>query len=64
MLEVQGLRDAGVSTMAGLAQALTERCVPTPRGGAVWTHTTGARVLGRARVEDLRQRPRSIMLPG
>ena len=47
-LEVVALQQAGVSTMQGLARALTERGVPTPRGGAVWTHTTVARVLGRA----------------
>jgi len=46
-LEVEALRGAGVTTMAGLAQALTERGVPTPRGSAVWTHTTVARVLSR-----------------
>ena len=46
-LEVAALQQAGVSTMLGLAQALTERGVPAPRGGAVWTHTTVARVLRR-----------------
>jgi len=46
-LEVEALRGAGVTTMAGLAQALTDRGVPTPRGSAVWTHTTVARVLSR-----------------
>ena len=29
----------------GLARALSERGVPTPRGGNVWTHTTVARLL-------------------
>ena len=47
MLEVTALRDAGVSTMQGLAAALTERGVPALRGGAVWTHTTVARLLAR-----------------
>ena len=46
-LELDGLREAGVTTMTGLAQALTARGVPAPRGGAVWTHTTVARVLSR-----------------
>ena len=46
-LEVTALQQAGVSTMLGLAQALTERGVLAPRGGAVWTHTTVARVLSR-----------------
>ena len=48
MLEVTALREAGVATMQGLAAALTERGVPAPRGGALWTHTTVARVLARA----------------
>ena len=46
-LEIDALREAGVTTLVGLARSLTERGVPTPRGGAVWTHTTVARVLGR-----------------
>ena len=45
MLEVAALRDAGVSSMQGLAVGLIERGVPAPRGGTVWTHTTVARVL-------------------
>lgn len=48
MLDVAAFREAGVRTMLGLAQALTERGVATPRGGAIWTHTTVARVVGRA----------------
>jgi len=48
-LEVEALRGEGISSLAGLAQALTERGVTTPRGSAVWTHTTVARVLCRAR---------------
>ena len=47
MLEVAALREVGITTMLGLAQALTERGVPTPRGGVGWTHTTVARVLNR-----------------
>ncbi len=46
-LEVEALRAEGISTYAGLAQALTDRGVATPRGRAVWTHTTVARVRGR-----------------
>ena len=45
--EIERLRSAGVSTMVGLARALTERGVPSPRGGAVWTHTTVARLVAR-----------------
>jgi DNA invertase Pin-like site-specific DNA recombinase len=47
-LEVEALRGEGITSLAGLAQALTERGVATPRGGAVWTHTTVARILSRA----------------
>ena len=46
-LEIDALRGEGVDDAVGLARGLTERGVPTPRGGAVWTHTTVARVLGR-----------------
>ena len=46
-LDIAAIRGEGITTNAGLAQALTERRVPTPRGGAVWTHTTVARVVGR-----------------
>ena len=49
-LEVEVLRGEGITSLAGLAQALTERRVATPRGGAVWTHTTVARVLERLAV--------------
>ena len=52
-LEIETLREEGVTTFQGLARALTRRAVPTSRGGAVWTHTTVARVLGRvARVSS------------
>ena len=46
-LEIETLRQDGVTTLIGLARTLMERGVPAPRGGAVWTHTTVARVLGR-----------------
>ncbi len=46
-LEIGTLQQEGVTTLVGLARSLTERGVPTPWGGAVWTHTTVARVLGR-----------------
>jgi DNA invertase Pin-like site-specific DNA recombinase len=47
-LEVKALRAEGITTHQSLAQALTERAVPTPRGGTVWTNTTVARVLAKA----------------
>ena len=46
-LEVEALRAEGISTHLGLARALTKRGVPTPRGRAVWTHTTVARITER-----------------
>ena len=46
-LEIETLRQEGVTTLVGLARSLTERGTLTPRGGAVWTHTTVARVLDR-----------------
>ena len=46
LLELETLRDRGVTTLVGLARALTERGVRTPCGG-VWTHTTVARLLAR-----------------
>jgi len=48
VLEVEALRGEGISTHAGLAQALMARGIRTPRGSAVWTHTTVARVVSRA----------------
>ncbi len=44
-LEIGALQAEGVSTLAGLARALTERGVPTPRHGRIWTHTTVARLM-------------------
>jgi DNA invertase Pin-like site-specific DNA recombinase len=46
-LDVEALRAEGITTHQGLARALTERGVATPRGGGIWTHTTVARVLER-----------------
>ncbi len=46
-LEIERLRGEGVSTMVGLARALTQQGVPTPKGGLVWTHTTVARLVAR-----------------
>jgi DNA invertase Pin-like site-specific DNA recombinase len=48
VLEVEQLRDEGVTSQAELARALTARGVRTPLGGTVWTHTTVARVIARA----------------
>jgi len=46
-LEVDALRAEGIATYQGLARALTDRGVATPRGCCTWTHTTVARVLDR-----------------
>ncbi|WP_052402801.1 recombinase family protein [Muricoccus aerilatus] len=46
-LELATLRAEGVVTRQALARALTMRGVLTPRGAAVWTHTTVARVIER-----------------
>jgi DNA invertase Pin-like site-specific DNA recombinase len=47
LLELEQLRGDGLTSHAALARALMERRVPTPRGGAAWTHTTVARLLAR-----------------
>ena len=52
-LEVEALRESGIRSTQGLARALSERGVPTPRGGNVWTHTTVARLLARVAPERL-----------
>ena len=44
-LEIKRLKNEGVSTLIGLARALTERGVPTPRESRVLTHTTVARLV-------------------
>lgn len=46
-LELKRLRGEGVASLAAMARTLTERGVPTPKGGAVWTHTTVQRVMTR-----------------
>jgi DNA invertase Pin-like site-specific DNA recombinase len=48
VLELERLRAEGVESHAALARALTKRGVPSPAGGALWTHTTVARVIARA----------------
>jgi hypothetical protein len=41
------LQEAGVTSATGLAKALTEKGIPTPRGGETWTATQVQRVLAR-----------------
>jgi hypothetical protein len=45
VLEVAALREVGMTTHLGPAQALAERGVLTPRGSRTWTHTTITRLL-------------------
>jgi hypothetical protein len=45
LLEVDGLREVGITSARDLARAPGERGVPAPRGGNTWTHTTVARLL-------------------
>ena len=47
-IEIERLRLEGFISLASLARELTALGVPTPRRGCAWTHTTVARVLGRA----------------
>ena len=48
--EIERLKAEGVSTLVGLARALTERGVLSPRGSTTWTHTTVARLMARVGV--------------
>ena len=41
------LQAAGVTSRSGIAAALTEQAIPTPRGGGQWTATQVSRVLAR-----------------
>lgn len=47
LLEVDALRADGIATHRGLARALNDRSVPTPRGSGAWTHTTIARLIAK-----------------
>lgn len=41
------LRGSGVASLRGIARALTERGIPTPRGRSYWTPAQVTRILGR-----------------
>ena len=47
LLGIEALRAQGIVSHQGLARALNDRSVPTPRGAGSWTHTTVARLLAR-----------------
>ena len=49
-LELDPLREQGIVSHAALARALTAKRLPSPRGGAVWTHTTVARLSSRVTI--------------
>ncbi|MBP1060023.1 DNA invertase Pin-like site-specific DNA recombinase [Bradyrhizobium japonicum] len=44
---IRDLQSSGVTTLSGLAKALTERGVPTPRGSAEWAAVQVARTVAR-----------------
>jgi hypothetical protein len=43
------LRASGVTTLSGLAEALTAKGIPTARGGTRWSAVQVQRVLARLR---------------
>ncbi|WP_372624735.1 recombinase family protein [Falsiroseomonas sp.] len=52
VLEVEAMASDRPRSHAELARLLTARGVPAPRGGAIWTHTTVARVKALAATAD------------
>ncbi len=44
---IRDIQGAGVTSLSSIARALTERRIPTPRGGSNWTATQIARTLAR-----------------
>lgn len=44
---ISELRASGVTSLSGLAVALTERAIPRARGGIEWTAAQVSRVLAR-----------------
>lgn len=44
---IRDLQASGVTTLSGIARALTERRVPTPRGSAEWSAVQVARTVAR-----------------
>ena len=55
LLDLEALRDEGITGHAALARAMMARGVPTPKGSPIWTHTTVARLLTRTSVERSQQ---------
>jgi hypothetical protein len=52
---IQEIRAGGITTLSGIARALTHRRVPLPRGG-FWSSTTVARLLDRLGIAPSRRR--------
>jgi len=48
---IADLRGRGVETLTGIAQALTERGIPTPRGRGAWSAVQVSRAMARASVK-------------
>lgn len=44
---IGGLQSSGISSLSGIARALTERRVPTPRGSTEWAAVQVARIVAR-----------------
>lgn len=44
---IRDLRANGVNSLSGIARALTERRVPTPRGSTEWSAVQVARTVAR-----------------
>ncbi len=44
---ISELRASGVTSLGGIAKALSERGIPTARGGAVWAEVQVSRVLSK-----------------
>ena len=47
---IRDLREAGVTSLGGIAKALKDRGIPTARGGSEWTPVQVSRVLARIEV--------------
>ena len=45
---IEGIRQAGATSLRAIAAALQARGVRTPRGGTAWTATTVKRILDRS----------------
>lgn len=44
---IRDLQSSGITSLSGIAKALTERRVPTPRGSTEWAAVQVARTMAR-----------------